>query len=199
MNNPTRQKLLDSAIEMFWLQSYSCVSVEDICQKAGVKKGSFYHFFPSKSDLVLEAFEQLWERFSVILDDAFSKERSPRERLHCYAELAYRVQKEKAEQTGKVLGCPYASCGGEMGTQDERIRLKIVALLDRYSLYFKGVLDDAGIDTKTASCYTEMQMLSYSTGVIFQAKIRNDVEIIRRDLEVGLLRFLSYEPVHERS
>ena len=40
---------------------YTAVSVQDICQHAGVNKGSFYYFFPAKRDLVLaviDAYEE---------------------------------------------------------------------------------------------------------------------------------------------
>ncbi len=188
MTTSTKQKLVDTAIEMFWLQSYSCVSVEDICRSAGVKKGSFYHFFPSKTDLVLTAFEVLWGRFSVALDEAFSVALPPEVRVCNYAELVYQVQKEKFELTGKVLGCPYASCGGEMGTQDERIRQKVLELIEYYSRYFSMLLKDAHCTDDPSR--VAMQMLSYSVGVTFQAKIRNDLEVIREHLGPGLLRFI---------
>ena len=45
----TKQRLLDTAIELIWEQSYGAVSVDHICERAGAQKGSFYHFFQSKS------------------------------------------------------------------------------------------------------------------------------------------------------
>lgn len=190
MTPSTKKKLLDTAIEMFWLESYSSVSVQHICNKADVNKGSFYHFFPSKIDLALEAFQQLWNMLSGPLDKAFLSSFSPQERIHNYTNFIYEVQKEQREKTGKVLGCPYASCGGEMSTQDERIRLKIKEIFASYSDYFKKTLIDANIkDVATCSQLAGM-MLSYSTGVIFRAKIHNDIEIIRHDMEEGLLLFL---------
>src|SRR5580658_6014991 len=58
--NETRIKLLKVAVEMIWESSYGSVSVEDICERAGVKKGSFYYAFKSKSDLAVAAFEYYW-------------------------------------------------------------------------------------------------------------------------------------------
>jgi TetR/AcrR family transcriptional repressor of nem operon len=46
---------------MIWESSYGSVSVDDICTKAGVNKGSFYYAFKSKSDLAVAAFERHWE------------------------------------------------------------------------------------------------------------------------------------------
>ena len=46
-----KEKILKAAKELFWLHNYGSVSVDDICKKSDVKKGSFYHFYKSKSDL----------------------------------------------------------------------------------------------------------------------------------------------------
>ena len=47
----TKRTLIDAAHDLIWANSYAHVSVEDICRKAGVQKGSFYHFFASKAEL----------------------------------------------------------------------------------------------------------------------------------------------------
>lgn len=52
-----KEKLLDVAFKLIWDQSYGSVSVDDICQQAEVKKGSFYHFFESKAELAIAAYE----------------------------------------------------------------------------------------------------------------------------------------------
>ena len=56
----TRERLIDTTQRLLWSDGYAGVSVDRICKEAGVKKGSFYHFFPSKEDLVLEALDALW-------------------------------------------------------------------------------------------------------------------------------------------
>ncbi|HSG31720.1 MAG TPA: TetR/AcrR family transcriptional regulator, partial [Thermodesulfobacteriota bacterium] len=44
----TKEKLIDSAIQLLGTRSYNSVGVQELCEHAEVKKGSFYHFFPSK-------------------------------------------------------------------------------------------------------------------------------------------------------
>ncbi|UCD12029.1 MAG: helix-turn-helix transcriptional regulator [Nitrospinaceae bacterium] len=41
-----KQRILDSARGLIYSRSYAGVGVQEICKHAGVKKGSFYHFFP---------------------------------------------------------------------------------------------------------------------------------------------------------
>jgi TetR/AcrR family transcriptional regulator, transcriptional repressor for nem operon len=46
-----RERLIGTAGDLWHRRSYTDVGVSEICETAGVQKGSFYHFFPSKQDL----------------------------------------------------------------------------------------------------------------------------------------------------
>src|SRR5262249_6289811 len=67
-----RDRLLDATIELIWRESYGAVTVDSICAKAGVKKGSFYYFFESKDELVGAALEAHWKSIQPELDRLFS-------------------------------------------------------------------------------------------------------------------------------
>src|SRR5215207_8099552 len=56
-----RDRLLATAARLVHERGYTAVSVADICVEAGLKKGSFYHFFPSKHALVLATLERFAE------------------------------------------------------------------------------------------------------------------------------------------
>ncbi len=49
----TRARITESAIKLFSDRGYEAASVDDICAKAGVSKGAFYHHFESKQVLFL--------------------------------------------------------------------------------------------------------------------------------------------------
>ncbi|MEJ0000093.1 MAG: TetR/AcrR family transcriptional regulator [Verrucomicrobiota bacterium] len=44
----SRQRLMDAAHGLIWSYSSGAVTIEAICDRARVKKGSFYYFFDSK-------------------------------------------------------------------------------------------------------------------------------------------------------
>lgn len=50
----TREKIIDAAIELFRSNPYQQVSVNDICEKAGVTRNSFYYYFDNK-DIIFDA------------------------------------------------------------------------------------------------------------------------------------------------
>jgi TetR/AcrR family transcriptional repressor of nem operon len=96
----TKLRLLEVAHDLIWESSYGSVSVDDICTKAVVKKGSFYHAFKSKSDLAVAAFEHHWQQNLPAIELTFSKQRPPLERLKCYCDRMVAGQIERTEHSG---------------------------------------------------------------------------------------------------
>src|SRR5450432_2682321 len=138
----TRRKLLETALELIWESSYGSVSVDDICNKAGVNKGSFYYAFKSKSDLAVAAYERHWENKRPKLDRVFSSQIPPLERLDTYCQVIIDDQKQKYQSFGKMLGCPFCSIGSELSTQDEKIRLKTGQMGLRLIKYLESTVRD---------------------------------------------------------
>jgi AcrR family transcriptional regulator len=57
----TRSRILDAALDSFARFGYDATSVAQICRRADVTKGGFYHHFPSKQALFLELLERWLE------------------------------------------------------------------------------------------------------------------------------------------
>ena len=55
----TEQAILESAMVLAREHSFDKVSVRDICQRAGITTGAFYHHFRSKEDLLSRGFAPL--------------------------------------------------------------------------------------------------------------------------------------------
>lgn len=192
----SRQKLLEAASRLIWESSYGSVSVEDICQATGVKKGSFYYFFPSKADLVAEAIERDWEAHRPDLADAFSSRYPVRERISRLAAHIIRKQELKKAQFGKICGCPYFTIADELSTQEEKIRVKVNELLDRMHRYYEALVRDALAEGLTADLdvtTTARELFSYVLGLTLQAKVTNSLQPLAL-VETGLLRLLDIDP-----
>ena len=69
----SKLRLLQTAHELIWRQSYGSVGVDQICEHSNVKKGSFCHFFRSKYELTVAAYEYHWEQCRQTLDRIFSE------------------------------------------------------------------------------------------------------------------------------
>ncbi len=192
-----KEKLLQVAFDLIWNESYGAVGVEEICERAGVHKGSFYHHFPSKADLAIEACEENWRERQPILDRIFSPQVPPLERLHQWCDYLYNRQKQKAEKYGRVCGCPYGSLGVEVATQDERIRAKVQEVVKGNIRYVESALADAirnGLVTMEDSKVAATRVYSTALGMLLHAKIRNDLELLR-DLWPTILEMIGAKAV----
>ena len=184
-----KEKLLLVAFDLMWNQSYGSVSVEQICERAGVNKGSFYHFFPSKSDLVAAAYEEHWREKQPELDRIFSPQIPPLERLERWCKHIYDRQKQKAQKYGHVCGCPYASLGTELATQDEKIRAQAQKLVDQTLRYVESALMDAkyqGLAAIDDPRLIAKRTYSMVLGTLLYAKIRNSLDELD-DLESSVM------------
>lgn len=178
----TQQRILDSARELIYSRSYADVGVAAICEHAGVKKGSFYHFYPSKRDLTLAVLDNYYlEIKENLLAQSFAKDIPPLARIERFGQLAYAFQKQVLKDTGRVLGCPFGNLATEMATQDEPIRLKIEKIFSNLQGDMRQVLREAitrgelqDIDVEA----TAQAMLAYFEGVMLLAKSQNNAEIM---------------------
>ena len=51
----SKTKLLDASLHVIRAKGYAATTIDDICHKAEVTKGSFFHHFKSKDELALAA------------------------------------------------------------------------------------------------------------------------------------------------
>ncbi|HEY9024925.1 MAG TPA: TetR/AcrR family transcriptional regulator [Burkholderiaceae bacterium] len=65
----SRERLLDATIDLIRSKGYAAMRVEDVCEAAGVTKGSFFHHFASKEEIAMAAAE----RFATRADAMFSR------------------------------------------------------------------------------------------------------------------------------
>lgn len=189
----TRDRLVMAAAELFMRHSFDTVSVDDLCRAADIKKGTFYHHFPSKNDLALATYDFMWAYARTKLDPCFSPTLKPLERLEKYAEATYAFHKEMYDKEGIVCGCPISGVGQENDVQDERLRNKIKETFDNHCAYFESVLRDMPVHAALSPEQRHGQayaMFSFAMGVKYQAKIMEDPEVLKQQLLPGLLRLV---------
>jgi TetR/AcrR family transcriptional regulator, transcriptional repressor for nem operon len=181
-----KERLMSAVAELIWTGSYGSTTIDQICEKAGVKKGSFYYFFDSKADVAVTALSVRWEQLRPELDSLFSPTVPPLERLRHYCEFNYRFQAENFSKYGRVLGCPLHSVGSEICTQEVDLRTKIQEILESKRKYLESAIRDAHaaglIDAPDAAAKSRI-LFAYYQGLATQARIQNNLEILRDAVE----------------
>ena len=187
-----RQRLTQAAIDLIWENSYGTTSVDAICDRAGAKKGSFYYFFKSKSELAAAAVEAEWEKKKAQMDALFSPTVPPLKRIERYLDHVHDELSARQRRCGSILGCPMLTIGTEVCTQDRLVRDTVDRILDQKMNYFVSAIRDAHaegvIDAPDAEAKARALFACYH-GTLAQARIQNDLGLVRafKDVAMDLL------------
>ena len=180
-----KENIIESAIELIGSRSYNAVGVQELCDHAGVKKGSFYHFFPSKRDLTIEALDHMWKMFKgELLEPVFNSDMKAKEKFQSLLDKSHNYQTAAMDCKGCVTGCGIGNLALELSTQDEQIRLKIEEIFKEWAQYLENLIIDAinegdlPVDTDPHS--TAQAILAYVEGLSLLGKTFNDPEMISR-------------------
>lgn len=187
-----RERLLKATQELMWESSYGALTVDQICARAGVRKGSFYYFFESKSALAVEAIVALWETGRPERERLFSAPTPPLERLYGYFERARDRQRASLAQGGRVRGCPYFAVGAEVCAIEQPLVGRIQTILEEMRRYFESAIHDASIEgsvTVTDPALAARCVQAFYEGLLTQARIENDLAVLD-NLRPGVARIL---------
>jgi len=181
-------RLMDAAMDLMWENSYNAMSVDAICERAVAKKGSFYYFFKSKSELAAAALEADWAKKKAEMDSIFSPTVPPLERFDRYFDFVHDRLAQLQKKCGSILGCPFVSVGSEVSTQDQSVRETIDRIMDTKLNYFISTVRDAQaqrlIDAPDPVAKAKALFSCYQ-GTMAQARIQNDVELLREFKKVA--------------
>jgi len=191
-----KERLLEAVIELIWIGSFGSTSVDHICERAGVKKGSFYHFFESKTALAVAGLDHGWVEHRKVFDQIFSPVVPPLERiLNCFRHFR-EEQEDLLKKHGRVLGCPVHSLGAEISTVDDRLRDKLQEILSQFIRYYESAIRDGqaqGMIVAHDPMALARIVFAYSEGLLLHARMWNDLSRLD-EFESGAMIILGAKP-----
>jgi AcrR family transcriptional regulator len=120
---PVRQRVLETASEMFYRDGVRAVGIDAIIARSGVAKMSLYRNFPSKDALVAAWLEErnafFWQRWDKA---EASRPGEPRARLEAILDMVAATASHP-----KWRGCPFQNTGTEFPESDHPARAVILA------------------------------------------------------------------------
>jgi len=161
----TREKLLDITFEQVYINGYNATSVDTILKLAKVPKGSMYHYFKSKKELVLATIQ---ERLFPKMDEFFNfKSQSSKTILESlrdtYASMA----------TNKMLityGCPLYRLIVEMSATDREfdslLSSKVVSMSEKLSDMLQVGIDRGEFSDNLETKEFAIFMLNATWGIL---------------------------------
>tara|TARA_R110002124_G_scaffold18932_1_gene76488 strand:+ start:798 stop:1433 length:636 start_codon:yes stop_codon:yes gene_type:complete len=108
-----RTKLLDAAIEIVREQGFSATSVDQLCKKAGVTKGAFFHHFASKEALGAAAADYWTETSSNLFMEAdYNRHDDPLDRYLGYLDFREEIATGEVAEFTCYAGTSLQECYG---------------------------------------------------------------------------------------
>ncbi len=102
---PARQKLLDAALAVIREKGYVATTVDELCARAGVAKGSFFHHFPDKEALAVAAANYWSETTSALFASApYHAHKDPLDRVLGYIDFRRALLKGELPDFTCVVG-----------------------------------------------------------------------------------------------
>ena len=161
----TRTRILEAAAAGFAEQGYDGTSVAEICQRAGVSKGAFYHHFSSKQALFLELLERWLDVVDSQLKEMRSAEATVPEQLLAMTDMIRQVFQAAEDQLPVFLEF------WARATHDPATWEATIAPYRRYRRIFAGMIENGvaegtlrPIDADTAA----RVVVSLAIGVVVQ-------------------------------
>lgn len=96
MSQPNlRQEILDAALKTFKRKGYRATTVQEIVEELNVTKGGFYHYFDSKTDLLIEIYEIAAVSFYETMISISESDLPPKEKLRFTIKEHVRLMSEQ--------------------------------------------------------------------------------------------------------
>ena len=184
-----RDRLVGTAVKLFHERGYTAVSVADICDAAGLKKGSFYHFFPSKLELVLEALDHYGSAYDRAIQAGHEPGLPARDQLQRMFDALRDNITRRYECEGKAHGCPIGNLALELADREEPIRFKIEQIFAKLRSAFEHIIQ-RGIDRGELAVVDPRGaaegMMAMVQGAMVLTKTANDPQVFARLVDVAL-------------
>jgi AcrR family transcriptional regulator len=188
MNKDTRTRIIEAAMELFWLKGYGSTSIADILSRSQVNSGSLYYFFPGKQDVLVAVLEAYRDQIGpMLLEPAWSGTDDGVERV--FALLA--SYRRALVETDCAYGCPIGSLALELHEPDPQVRELIAANFDAWVSAVEAQLLSARERFPRDTGFRALAELALTVmeGGVMQARTFRDIRHFDRAVEQLRLHF----------
>ena len=193
-----KERLISTANNLFRDRGFEAVSVAQLCEAAAVNKGSFYYFFRSKRDLLLQVIDGAWDETGMLTLWETELPPHPIDQLRKYLQELFAYHYADRESAGHVRGSLFGNLALELSRRDPLIAGKLDALLRREVDIFTKLLAKAinvGETTLDSPSQTAQTMVACLHGLLILAKAGDDLDILPNS-EAELLRLAGVVHLH---
>lgn len=187
-----RDRILDSAYELFSRNGIRAVGVDTVVAESGVAKMTLYRHFPSKDDLVLAFMvdrEHRWTR-GWVEEETARRAKTPDERLLAIFDIF-----DEWFHQDDFEGCSFINVLLETCDRNSPIRAAAIAHLANIRAFVRGLAEEVGVrdpDNFSRQWHTLMKGSIVAAG-------EGDQDAARRAQEVARLLLARERPARRRA
>ena len=183
--------LLQSGYEIFYEKGYHGAGLNDILKKAGVPKGSFYHYFENKEAFLIEVLSYYRQQAKELMYPfLIAQDGSAIERFRSYINAMI----EMRENSMCKGGCFFGNMAQEMSDSSESVRENIQECMDAWvtaleQFFIAGQKEGA---VSSGHCTKELANMFVDgwQGALLRMKVEKTTEPLHRFLN-SFLKILS--------
>lgn len=189
----SRDRLLAAATELFLGGSFHHVGIAEICSSADVNKGTFYHFFPSKIDLLLAVIEGYVMSIAKKYDDIAASDDAPARKLRNVFMVPQRQNEAWKAVHGTASGCFLGNVILELAATEPIVREKSKWAIAEWSRALQPIITEflkkekiTNLDAPAAADV----VIGIVQGAHVLAKVKNDPSVFSTyaQLAIEMLR-----------
>lgn len=165
-----KERILETADRLFYLQGIRAVGVDTIAAEIGISKRTLYNHFPSKDALI-----------SAYLERRFVQPR-PSDKPPAEQIFAAFDSLERRFASKDFRGCPFVNAVAELGAEDRAVKKIAIAFKESRRIWFRDLLMQLGV-ADAEGLATQLTLLV--DGSIAQDLVRDDPSMARAAKEAA--------------
>jgi TetR/AcrR family transcriptional repressor of nem operon len=179
----TKTRILNAAYELMLAQGYAATGVNEICRRAEVSKGSFYHFFETKQQCALAMMWHHTEEAEQMLNGLDVTRFEPIEAALRYVQYIEDLSSEVFKK-----GCLFGAFALELAESHPELRAEVRKVFSVIADYYEPILEPVsqacrGPDSPTSRELAE-QLVTVIEGGVVLSKAHGDVRFMPQGLRL---------------
>jgi|SRR5579862_7644632 TetR/AcrR family transcriptional repressor of nem operon len=171
----TRQRIVEAALYLFWLQGYAATGVAQILERSEANSGSFYYFFKTKEELLLAVLDlYVQSLIPVVVQPVLNEISDPIERV--FGILGF--YRKNLLATGCTYGCPIGRLALEIPEEQFKVHKRLADNFDGWTAAVESCLAEArerlpaSTNLKTLSQF----VLTVMEGGVMQSRAQRHID-----------------------
>jgi TetR/AcrR family transcriptional repressor of lmrAB and yxaGH operons len=175
MPRASRDRLLDSAVDLLQRQGYHGTGLNELLERSEAPRGSLYHYFPGgKEQIGAEAIGRAGDQVAAAIAHLLRAQPSVAEGVEALAGLLA----AGLEASDFERGCPVATTALEVTPRSEPIRAAVQASFESWLAPLRERLEAAGFDRLEAARRADLALATLE-GALVLARARQNADVLR--------------------